>query len=144
MRIKKTSQTTPVQAEIVNAYSTSTEDGYSASYINGLFVYSYNERVIGTTEDGKPLYERVYKTTMPDSTSVSIPTGLTSECFIENYYGTYSSGLTAFTLPSIRNAFPDYQTEFYISNGTITVSMVNVARPGYKLRVVVQYTKTTD
>ena len=34
MRIKKVSQTTPVQAQIVDGYSTSTTDGYSANYIN--------------------------------------------------------------------------------------------------------------
>lgn len=36
MRIKKVSQTTPVQAQIVDGYSTSTTDGYSANYINAL------------------------------------------------------------------------------------------------------------
>lgn len=34
MRIKKVSETTPVQAQIVDGYSTSTTDGYSANYIN--------------------------------------------------------------------------------------------------------------
>ncbi len=34
MRIKKVSQTTPVQAQIVDGYSTSTTDGYSANYLN--------------------------------------------------------------------------------------------------------------
>lgn len=34
MRIKKVSQTTPVQAQIVDGYSTSSTDGYSAHYIN--------------------------------------------------------------------------------------------------------------
>ena len=34
MRIKKVSETTPVQAQIVDGYSESTTDGYSANYIN--------------------------------------------------------------------------------------------------------------
>jgi hypothetical protein len=34
MRIKKTSQTTPVQAEVVNDYSTSQENAYSCDYVN--------------------------------------------------------------------------------------------------------------
>lgn len=34
MRIKKVTQTTPVQAHLTNSYSTSTEDGYSCNYIN--------------------------------------------------------------------------------------------------------------
>lgn len=37
MRIRKTSQTTPVQAEIVNGYSTSTTNGYSCDYVNNTF-----------------------------------------------------------------------------------------------------------
>ena len=35
-RIKKVSQTTPTSAQIVDGYSTSTADGYSANYINSL------------------------------------------------------------------------------------------------------------
>lgn len=34
MRIKKISQTTPVQAQIVDGYDESTENGYSCNYIN--------------------------------------------------------------------------------------------------------------
>ena len=34
MRIKKVSQTTPVQAQIVDGYSESTTDGYSCNYVN--------------------------------------------------------------------------------------------------------------
>lgn len=37
MRIKKTSQTTPVQAEVVNIYSESTENAYSCDYVNNTF-----------------------------------------------------------------------------------------------------------
>ena len=35
MRIKKVSQTTPTQAQVVDGYSTSTTDSYSANYVNG-------------------------------------------------------------------------------------------------------------
>lgn len=36
MRIKKVSQTTSTQAQVVNGYSTSTTDSYSCNYVNGL------------------------------------------------------------------------------------------------------------
>lgn len=36
MRIKKVSQTTPTSSQIVDGYSESTTDGYSANYINGI------------------------------------------------------------------------------------------------------------
>lgn len=61
MRIKKTSQTTPTQAQVVNVDSNSTEDTYSCNKINEKVkeVYSTDEQVIGTWIDGKPLYRRV-------------------------------------------------------------------------------------
>lgn len=36
MRIKKVSQTTSTQAQVVDGYSTSTTDSYSANYVNNL------------------------------------------------------------------------------------------------------------
>lgn len=36
MRIKKTSQTTPIQAQVVNTQSNSTTDSYSCNYVNSL------------------------------------------------------------------------------------------------------------
>lgn len=42
MRIKKTSQTTPVQAEVVNDYSTSQVNVYSCDYVNGLITTGSN------------------------------------------------------------------------------------------------------
>lgn len=37
MRIKKVSQTTPIQAQVVDGYSTSEIDSYSANYVNNTF-----------------------------------------------------------------------------------------------------------
>ncbi len=37
MRIKKTSETTPIQAQVVNVDSNSTEDSYSCDYVNNNF-----------------------------------------------------------------------------------------------------------
>ena len=37
MRIKKTSQTTPIQAQVVNTQSNSTTDSYSCDYVNNNF-----------------------------------------------------------------------------------------------------------
>ena len=39
--IKKTSETTPTMASIVDGYSTSTQDGYSCGYVNALHDYNY-------------------------------------------------------------------------------------------------------
>ena len=48
--IKKTSETTPTMASIVNSYSTSTQDGYSCDYINRQKKVLY-ENASGTTSD---------------------------------------------------------------------------------------------
>ena len=37
MRIRKVSQTTPIQAQVVDGYSTSQVDSYSANYVNNTF-----------------------------------------------------------------------------------------------------------
>jgi hypothetical protein len=42
MRIKKVSQTTSTQAQVVDGYSTSTIDSYSCNYANNNFQGSYN------------------------------------------------------------------------------------------------------
>ena len=60
MRIKKISQTTPIQAQVVDGYSTSANDSYSCNYVNGLNEYSTTEKRIGTWIDGKPLYRKTY------------------------------------------------------------------------------------
>lgn len=87
MRIKKTSQTTPVQAEIVNAYSTSTEDGYSASYINNTFggeIIDGTPYKTGKTYNGKDVYRLVKNLGY-------LPSGVLSDQAI-------SIGITNFTL----------------------------------------------
>ena len=50
MRIKKVSQTTTTQAQIVDGYSESKIDGYSCDYANGLVEWKYLGSVTGTTE----------------------------------------------------------------------------------------------
>ena len=54
MRIKKTSETTPTMASIVDGYSTSTQDGYSCKYANEYFggttLYSNDSGTTGNIE----------------------------------------------------------------------------------------------
>ena len=48
MRIKKVSETTPITGQVIDGYSESTTDGYSANYVNELNTYSTEEQRIGT------------------------------------------------------------------------------------------------
>lgn len=63
MRIKKVSQTTPVTGQIVNGYSESKIDGYSANYINDLTsswtVTTYNGSVMSSTNGSVQNYSIV-------------------------------------------------------------------------------------
>ena len=57
MRIKKTSQTTTMSAQVVNTYDESQENAYSCDYINNSDSYSTSE--VKTNKrwiDGKPIY----------------------------------------------------------------------------------------
>ena len=87
MRIKKVSQTTSTQAQVVDGYSTSTTDSYSANYANNNFQGSYNLITDGNAVktgrkiDGKDEYVvRVNCGNMPNNTSknVNLPINLAS------------------------------------------------------------------
>lgn len=72
MRIKKTSQTTPVQAEVVNTYSESESNAYSCNYVNNINNYSTSETFTGKHwVNGKPIYRRVIKGTTYSTGSIS-------------------------------------------------------------------------
>lgn len=73
MRIKKTSQTTPIQAQVVNTKSNSTTDSYSCDYVNKLMEYDNTERVVGTWF-GKPLYRKDYNTYTPSGNNMLLDT----------------------------------------------------------------------
>ena len=56
MRIKKVSQTTPTTAQVVDGYSTSTNDSYSCNYINEL----HEIQMVDYTAGSDLLYAGVY------------------------------------------------------------------------------------
>lgn len=83
MRIKKTSQTTPVQAEVVNTYSESESNAYSCNYVNNINNYSTSETFTGKHwVNGKPIYRKVLNNiSIIEGTAHTIETGITN---IEN------------------------------------------------------------
>lgn len=81
MRIKKVSQTTPAQAQIVDGYSTSTTDGYSANYVNNVtqanITTDGNAVKCGYQIDGKDVYvKRIYFGALPNEASKTVATGI--------------------------------------------------------------------
>ena len=137
MRIKKVSQTTSTQAQVVDGYSTSATDSYSCNYANKLSTYSTDEIRIGTWMN-KPLYRKVFT----GNISSSISHGLTNVDFV-NSYGYVISGSGAFLpLPSLRTINPEYNIGYYVSENYITFDKGGSASG--TATITLEYTKTTD
>ena len=143
MRIKKTSQTTPVQAEVVNTYSTSQENAYSCDYINDMNTHSSTEQRIGTWTNGKPLYRKTYyASSLADTGTVTIPLSITNLEDIYNIYGVASNGSVFFPLPCYRGN-PGLGLQIY-ADTTSGISITSEGnRTSYHASVTVEYTKTS-
>ena len=143
MRIKKVSQTTSTQAQVVDGYSTSTTDSYSCNYVNNINTYSTNEIRIGTWIDGKPIYRKVYIENNPTTGEWAyINTDNTYN--IKMYKGFYqrtNNRLDALSVGredamplicTIRNNQIEYKIDSIYASGKISVYFI------------LEYTKTTD
>ena len=143
MRIKKTSQTTPVQAEVVNDYSTSQENAYSCDYVNGALTYSTDE--VNTHKkwiDGKDIYRKVYiGTSGAGGNWASFPLNITNLNEITDMR--FKCG----------NPVEMYTSNFYVSTTYQIMFRLGVSEVQYLLgsgysdlpyKVTVEYTKTTD
>jgi hypothetical protein len=148
MRIKKTSQTTPVQAEVVNIYSDSQENTYSCDYINELNTYKTTEQKIGTWIDGKPLYRKVINITSYYPNGISADSQVTFQHNISNFDALInakiiragSNPLEYKSLRYIQYITDNARNEFniYASNYGMGISS------NQTLYLIVEYTKTTD
>ena len=102
------------------------------------------ETFLGYKTDGKWTYVKRY-TQQFSNTSASFQHGLDlSSVSILKIVGTYHNAGNDFPLPSIRNGYADYQTEFYHNNGTIVINVANAPRDGYTVYVDIYYTKNND
>lgn len=100
MRIKKVSQTTSTQAQVVDGYSTSTTDSYSANYVNELNSYNTTKTRCGTWSDGRPIYRIVITVTTPSSTlSWGDVYSASDVDFIVRYGGKREGTSVAMTIP---------------------------------------------
>ena len=96
MRIKKTSQTTPIQAEVVNAYSTSEENSYSCNYMNRKIAMATLSNVISVGNQGVVGFDTFDSTTELltwDSTNkgIVIGAGISKILVSANLHIRYSS-----------------------------------------------------
>ena len=149
MRIKKVSQTTPTQAQVVDGYSTSATDSYSANYVNKLSNYSTEETVCGMWIDGKPIYRKVIDTTYSGTINTNIQNldtmvkmnvlaKQTSTNDWRNLPWLYASGST-YGDPSWGGGF-----YFIYASSTIKFQLGSSLDDISKLIIILEYTKTTD
>lgn len=146
--IIKATKTTPVQAEIVNSYSTSTTDGYSCNEVNNLVqdVYSTDEVKTNKIWFGKPVYRKVLELT-------NVPRGYqVYDHNIDNFgdladvYGTFKEGATQ--NPIIKIAADNLST---FSMGVVDINATQIHTllgssipTTNTMKIVLEYTKTTD
>lgn len=143
MRIKKVSQTTPTQAQVVDGYSASTTDSYSCNYVNGLNTFSTTEQRIGTWIDGKLLYRKVVNLgNLPNATTKNVSHGLTiANVNIVHFYGIAKNGNTYLNLPhcSVNNT----NDSMFIDGNNILIQCVE-NRSAFTGCCIIEYTKTTN
>ena len=151
MRIEKVSQTTPTSAQIVDGYSTSTTDGYSANYVNnyvdGLHTYSTTETIVGTWIDNKPIYRKVISFTSTTS-PYQYTHNISSIDKIVNFYGYHirAGDPTTFRpLQAYNTSYPSYYASVdSISKTTVEVFAGDSVKSSLTWYIVIEYTKTTD
>lgn len=126
MRIKKTSQTTPVQAEVVNIYSESQENAYSCDYINNNFDNSgdilwsnsnptddFSNQTITLNSSDYDAYELIYARSKSQNIRYStgrIPKGSSFNIFV--FAGEESGGYLSYR----------YRNLNYVSDTSLSVS----------------------
>ena len=145
MRIKKVSQTTATQAQVVDGYSTSTTDSYSCNYENSINTYSTDE--VKTNKawiGGKPIYRKMLrKDTVSTSTYTMIPTNIPFETIGEitelRVLCKQNESNTWFAAPANMSSSEVFG---YYLTGTNVVVKSNWELE--KIIVVLEYTKATD
>ena len=145
MRIKKTSETTPTTAQVVNTESNSTQDTYSCDKINEKVkeVYSTTEQVIGTWIDGKPLYRKTIPVNITTTSRVSYNHNITNiESIWVDMSASYYTNETIF-LP-FGYQTQGFYTEAYVNSTSIAIDITSSFWVSGTAYITLKYTKTTD
>ena len=144
--IIKAFQSAGVVADVVNAYSTSTTNTYSASYVNELNTYSATEHRIGTWL-GKPIYRKTINFgALPNATSKSVAHNISNIDFVTSYIATAKNTTYNYYLniPATSPVNNIYSASCYIDNSNIYIQTGD-DKTGYTIcYVTIEYTKTTD
>ena len=145
MRIKKVSETTSTQAQVVDGYSASTTNSYSCNYVNNVIKDVYSTDEVKTNKvwiNSKPIYRKVIarNQSITNGTSISVSSLNIDELIkIGAINQNQSSNFKFF------GSYYDSSSEklnIHLNNNDIQVwSGTGV---NYTSTIWVEYTKTTD
>lgn len=150
MRIKKVTETTPVQAEVVDSLDgNSTTNAPSVRAVNDglLDKYSTDEQVIGTWF-GKKLYRKIfYRSKLINGTEETVNHGIQNVDKIwqdiSMSFAIWPTGFKA-NIPFINNAAYDSSIFVYEINSTSFKLKSSIDRSNLTGYITLLYTKTTD
>lgn len=141
MRIKKVSETTPTMASIINGYSTSTQDGYSCEYINGINTYSTDEVDTGKKWiDNRSIYKKVIEFTSISANNTQYKSfGVNNIDTIIGMNGILKDSTTFRDINTTNNII------IFVNINNNNIYMVNNSSDAFtNAYIIVEYTKTTD
>ena len=108
--------------------------------IDEITTYSSDEKIIGTSTNGKPLYRKVISGNLG---STNVPHGISNAIFKEPH-GSYTSGNNTFPIPSVRPNYPEYNIGCYVSPTEIFFDKGTGLGQSNTFEITLEYTKTTD
>lgn len=122
----------------------STENAPSVHAVKLLNTYSTDEIKIGTWIDGKPLYRKVIESTSGNINVETVVGSINNFEYLKILTGTIvNSENTSVNFPFIFNA-NNLGELFMSSNGSINCLVTNGAYANRPIKVIIEYTKTTD
>lgn len=148
MRIKKTSETRPLSATVVNEYNDSQENAYSCDYINKYNTYSTDEIRVGTWIDGKPIYRDVIDLGEIGSSNEYITKIINYGYFdtITSFDG-YKYGTGVSSSLNVDTPSGWMKVDYYKNNANNL--LVNIYRSStgvwsdWSIKIIIEYTKTS-
>lgn len=145
MRIKKTSTTSTLQAQVLNTQSNSQVDTYSCDYIDNMDVYSTEEVKTNKVWLGKPVYKKVINFgDLPSSaTSKNVAHGITNIDNVVNIYGFAKNSSASQKYIPLPFASKDASSNIFLTADDTNVTLnVGYDRSSYSAYVILEYTKT--
>ena len=116
-------------------------------YVEGKVNYSTEERVIGTWIDGKPLYQKVYKTKAPDTANSNLAVQSISDIPFDMIFiagGFLDIDGYSYELNTVIGSQTDSSSAWVRKQEKTLAMNVSTGRVNKDVYIIVQYTKTTD